>query len=293
MTDACVPYESLERYATGVASAVERSAVETHAAGCETCRLTLAAVGLAFEPGSAEEEALVAWMASARPVSALLADLGVHAGSQPEPIPGKPMRPHRDRGGSRSRWAAVRSWRVVAGGAVVALAASLALLLFVPAEGPLSLPHRSLQGRPAALVHHAPFVAIRGSGSVGGWEKVEAALATEGKGAGPVAVLLARGGPGDWERAEMLLAEEADAAVRANDRGVLLLAEGQAAAALRSFEEAMRLDAGLVAARFNRALALEALGRKGEARKAWEAYLGAAGEDDAGWREEARRYLVP
>lgn len=289
MTNACLPWETLERYATGAAADEQRAVVEAHASTCDTCRLSLAAAGLAFTPGSVEEEALVAWMASSRPVEALLADLGVvAAGSQPEPVPGRRSeRPLAEV--LRPKWGG-RRWRTAAGGLVAALAASLALTFVLPDSGS-SLPHRALQGRPAQLHEYTPFVATRGAVPEELWTELE----VESRESGPeaaVAVLLSRGGQGDWERAESLLHRAPRTAARENDRGVLLLAAGRAPEALAAFDDALGLDRDLTAAWFNRALALEALGRGTEARAAWQAYLDRARGDDSGWLDEARSHLA-
>lgn len=289
MTNACLPWETLESYAAGTASDAQRASVEAHASTCDSCRLSLAAAGLAFPPGSVEEEALVAWMASSRPVESLLAELGIAAGSQPEPVPGAVAAPQSAAAVLRPRWGR-RPWRVAAGGLVAALAASIALTLVFPDTGG-RLPHRALQGRPAQLQAHTPFVATRGGAPDDAWTEFEAERADEGP-ASAVAVLLSRGGPGDWERAGRMLRGAPRNATSLNDRGVLLLAGGEAPAALQAFDDAIALDAGLTAAWFNRALALEALGRGDEARAAWQAYLDRAGDDDAGWVDEARAHLA-
>ena len=275
MIEACMPFDSIERYATGVAEEDERLAVERHAAVCEDCRLTLAATGLAFRPGDAAEEALVARIAADRPIPVLLSDLGISAG-------GAATRRAQD------RWFGRFHKAVAAAG--VAAAACLALVLAVPGGSDAPLPHRVLEGRPAALAVHVPVLSARGGGQAG-WEAREANLAEGVAARGEVAFLLARGAPGDWDRAGVLIERAAPTADRENDRGVLLLARGDAPEALASFDRALELDGGHAAARFNRALALEALGRKAEARTAWERYLEVAAGDAAGWREEAKARL--
>lgn len=61
-------------------------------------------------------------------------------------------------------------------------------------------------------------------------------------------------------------------------------------AALEASEAALRISPGLPAARFNRALALEGLGRTGDARDVWRA-LAANAADEQGWRDEAAAHL--
>ncbi len=62
--------------------------------------------------------------------------------------------------------------------------------------------------------------------------------------------------------------------------------------AVAAAERACALDAGLAAAWFNRALALEGLGRQAEARQAWQDYTTRFAADD-GWRAEALARLNP
>lgn len=290
VTPSCVPYEMLERYVSGRVSSQERGEVEAHASRCEGCRLALAALGLALEPGSIEEEALVAWMARTRPVPALLQDLGL-----PPAEPARGGFPHvREVAPSRSRfrWAARRLGAGVGAMAAGLAAAAVAAFVFWPAGHLPVPPERAILGRPAGLEGYAPFVPKRGTDTGGlHWEELEAAHAAKGGSRGAVPVLLARGGLGDWERARALLEQAPVDAARENDLGVLDLAGGDAAAALAAFERALALDEDFLPAHFNRALALEALGRKEEARQAWERYLALARGTDGGWVEEARRRL--
>jgi tetratricopeptide (TPR) repeat protein len=62
--------------------------------------------------------------------------------------------------------------------------------------------------------------------------------------------------------------------------------------AVAAAERACALDAGLAAAWFNRALALEGLGRQVEARQAWQDYTTRFTADD-GWRAEALAHMNP
>lgn len=280
MTDMCMPFAALERYATGQASAGERIAVERHAGGCALCRSTLAATGLALGRGSTAEEAMVDWVAEARPVSAVLADLGIAAKA-----------PAKVRQAPRRSSGAIRRVRAALGGVAAAAAASLAILLFLPQSVTTPLPTRTSQGRPAALTSYVPFATERG-GTAHAWETFEASYSEAMGRDGHVAVLLARGANGDWQRAAELLADVKPTAVSENDRGVLLLAQGMAEPALAAFERALQLDDDLLAASFNRAVALDEMGRFAEARAAWAAYLEVADRDLPGWREEALRRIA-
>lgn len=63
--------------------------------------------------------------------------------------------------------------------------------------------------------------------------------------------------------------------------------ESLGAEALGSIDRALALDPGLLEARYNRALALEALNRPREAIEAWDHYLTV--DSDSPWADEARR----
>lgn len=270
MIEPHMPIDVLERYVAGGAPKEERVAVERHAAVCETCRLTLAATGLARTAGTPEEEALVARSIAAYPTGALLADLGIEGGSAAARR-------------ARERW--FGRYRRVAVAAAAAIAACLALVLALPPGGDGTIDHRVLEGRPARLATHLPVRALRGAPPEGqpSVDETDPGRA--------VALLLARGAAGDWERAETLIGLRPETADRENDLGVLLLARGDQIGALAAFERALALDEANDAARFNRAVALESLGRRAEAREAWRHYLAGAEDDDEGWREEARRRL--
>jgi len=290
----CMPAEALERYVTGSASEGERVAVEGHAGACADCREALLALGLALGRGTREEEALIAWINGSRPIEQLLGRIGVVGAPEVTPTPlALPMprtaraRPARSAARSAARWA-VRRWKTVAG--AVAAAACVVLAFALP-QAPPDLPFRSLNGRPAALRNHVPYAGTRGPADPAWREIAPDDMRALGPG-GERALLLARGGVGDWERVAAMLAMERPSARVANDRGVLLLAQGDALGALHAFEEALRMDPGLHAARFNRALALGALGDWAEADDAWRDYLAHSEGDDEGWREEAKAHLA-
>lgn len=270
----CIPGETIERFIVGEATAAEGHRLQEHAGHCATCRETLLALGLGLGKGSLDEEALVAERMSATTSAEIVARLGIEEkrGAQVLAFPSARAR--------STRWVA----------AAAAIAACLALIFVLPGGGEQSLPWRSLQGRPAALEQHAPWTSTRGTGEANWDERSLSSARRTGPGA-ERAWLLARGGIGDWERVAQMLDHTPASGPAANDRGVLLLAQGKVHEALTAFDEALRQEPSLVAARFNRALALEALGRWDEARAAWQDYLEHAGEDDEGWRREAESYL--
>lgn len=303
MTDSCLSADRLFRYVSSDADPgdAERLLVEEHAAGCGSCRLTLVALGLADQPGTAEEEARLGSLIRSRPVDVLLADLGL------EEIPATPRKPAatvlpfaaRPRRGAPVH-RAVSRW--VAGAAAIAAAVALAVFL-LPASGPeayeLPIASRASEGRPSQGVAWAPFAPVRGgAGGPGNAIDAEGRIASLGKkdrGAADsllTALYLWRGADGDQARARALLDTRPPTAARENDRGVLLLSTQQANEALASFDKALKSDPNLLAAWFNRAIALEVLGRKDEAATAWEAYLArSAKEPDDAWVGEARSRL--
>lgn len=74
-----------------------------------------------------------------------------------------------------------------------------------------------------------------------------------------------------------------------NDLGAAQFAKGDFAAALKSFDQAIALDPHLLDPRFNRALALDRLGRKQQAIAAWRDYIRL--DPSSPWADEARRKL--
>lgn len=308
MTDSCLSIDLVSRYTAAEATGSERGEVEAHAAACEGCRLALAASGLAMGPGSKEEEALIGWIASTRPVSALVADLGLGTASLPSrvgvPAPGRReasvhgLRPVA-RGGEATRRAGRVRW---ASGLAAAIAAALALVFFLPGGSgepmALELKSRAAEGRPAHLSSYAPFQPMRGDGdSDEELTDLEGRLVTRRhKDRAEADSLLTafylwRGADGDQARARAILDTRTPSAARENDRGVLLLSMHQPEAALAAFEKAMRMEPQLKPALFNRAVALEALGRREQAISAWESYLSQSQKERDGWVEEARQRL--
>lgn len=312
MTHACPNVDRLSWYVSTELEAEpqheERLKVESHAAGCGDCRLALVALGLANEPGNREEEALIGWIANSRPVDALLADLGLDVGA-PSPIPAPDLSPAAEvrhlpiRGSSRDRKVARPSARRWLAGATAAAAAILALAFILPGTesgGGYVLPvtSRAAEGRPAQAVAWSPFAPVRGDvvqqgdqfDSEGRLSSLRQMNRAEADGL-LTALYLWRGADGDLARARALLDTRPPTASRENDRGVLHLSGQQPEAALASFEKALGSDPNLKAALFNKALALEILGRRDEAVAAWETYLSRANREPDGWVEEARERL--
>lgn len=311
MIGTCVNTELLARYASRAASESEAQRVESHAADCGPCRLTLVASGLASAPGNREEEALIGWIASNRPVAALVADLGLRDEGHSLPSPAAAKRstsqrlqrpladvaqplPLRRRQPSWSRWMA---------GGVAAAAAGVVLMLSLPGAksdlADVEIGVRASEGRPAHGFGYAPFVPVRG-------EEVDPASdhsALEGRLVAQrtrnraeadsqlTALYLLRGADGDQARARVVLEARSPSAARENDRGVLLLSSQLPEPALAAFEKALRTEPGMKVALFNRAVALEALGRDQEAIDAWELYLQKSGKEADGWVKEAGQRL--
>jgi tetratricopeptide (TPR) repeat protein len=206
----------------------------------------------------------------------------------------------------------------------LALAASVLLAVYVmrpasavQATDPWSAitdavgPTRPVEGRLSRVTRHAPFTApsrsASGASSSFAAEAVAARLAdavtaastadrAEAAHAAAVAALIA-GHPADAvARLDRVVAEAPGSAARLNDLAVAHLAlaaiESRVhfAAALEAADEALRLSPDLRAARFNRALALDGLGRAAEAHDAWQA-IAADATDDPAWRDDAARRL--
>ncbi|MFN7976583.1 MAG: hypothetical protein U0P30_00515 [Vicinamibacterales bacterium] len=169
-----------------------------------------------------------------------------------------------------------------------------------PIEGRLSLvtrytpfaaPSRSATGASASFAAEA--VASRLAGAVA---VAPAGARAEAEHAAAVAALVA-GHPADAvSRLDRVIADAPGSAMRQSDLAVAHLAlaaiESRVhfTAALEAADEALRLAPALHAARFNRALALEGLGRVDEARDQWRA-IAADATDDSAWRAEATRHL--
>lgn len=292
----CPGLGGVERAAAGLGDEAERAEAFRHAAACATCGNALLALALADNPGTAEEEALVARVLERPPrpfptaVPSLVTDLPRHDRA----------RTRRD----RPRWAA----RAAVAAAALACAAVVGLVVVAPDETPdaallaaVSGPTRSAEGRLSLGLPHAPYRPTRGDGDE--LRPIDRALARllAMKGQDPAAsarplaaVYLARAEPGDLARAEAELAAAPASPERDNDRGVVLLAQGRAEEALQALRSAVAQRPDFLPARFNLALALEATGRRAEAARALRDYLARADVSGAesAWVDEARERLA-
>lgn len=245
-----------------------------HLDACASCTQLLETVQLAQLPGtSAAEERLARALRSEPPLPL--------ERITPEPRP---------------------LWRPLAMGVSFALAVA-AVALFAPpsplAHGGDQLAPIWAEGRPAdarfeLAMPWSPLRIARGAPAgraevpvdelFAEWERDPARHTS-----GLVAAFVARGGPGDLDRAGEVLAQRPVDAPSENDRGVVAHAAGRPTDALRHFDESLRLRPRAAHVWFNRAVALEALGRKAEAATAFQTYLAIADDADEAWRVEARR----
>ncbi len=265
--------DELKAFASGKTS----DALVAHLATCEPCRTGAMALALGTHPGDDEEEALV---------RAVLAK-----GNAPD-LSGRPAPPVARR----------RIDRAIAGAGVALAAAAAVALVFLPsappehALAPLYSETRPVLGRFALDLPYAPYATVRSGDGRGPDDAALAALLRSkhddpAAAARPLAALYAlRREEGDQARAEAELARAPDGAATRNDRGMVALQFGEAEAALRLFDEALALDPKLAAAAFNRAVALEALGKRKAAAEAWRTYLAVA-RDEPAWSDEARERL--
>jgi tetratricopeptide (TPR) repeat protein len=238
------------------------------------------ALSLANRPGTAEEEALVARVLASPPPRMLL------------PLPAAAGR-------SRPRW------QLRAGLAGLAAAAAAVALVVTSGGDPrgdavavLSGASRPTPGRLSLDLPHAPYLPSRGDEAFR--RRLDDALTDFVSGKEPTAgtplaaLFLYRGDPGDVERAEQVLALTPAGPERDNDWAVIHLAGGEPEKALELLRGVLEARPDYGPARFNLALALEALGRKPEAARALRDYL--AGADVAGpeaaWVAEARERLA-
>lgn len=283
----CLEATRLSRVAGGSADAAERLAVFRHASTCAACGDALLALSLADNPGTADEEALVTSV------------LASPCAPVPLPVPALPRTSMR----SRPRW---RFRAAIAGAAAAACAALVGLVVVSRDRAPdptllaLAASNRAVEGRLSLDLPHAPFRPNRGfDGSLEAVEQTLARFLSEKQRdparARPLAALyLARNHPGDLNRADLELLAAPPGAERDSDRAVVLLAQGRAQEALRAAQSALEARPDYAPARFNLALALEAVGRRVEAARALRDYL--AGADVAGpeapWVTEARERLA-
>lgn len=276
----CPDAASLGRVAEDLADGYERAAVFRHARSCTACGETLVALWLADTPGTPEQEALLA------------SSLGRAVG--PIPVPPTRSRP-------------LRIVRNMAAAAALACAAGVGLWVAtagdVADQAVLALASgvRPTEGRLSLDLPHAPYRPTRGDETKAhDLDRALAQLLTRKRrdpagSARQLAMLyLIRAEPGDLGRADAELLAAPPGPERDNDRAVVLLAQGRAQEAIQAAQKALGARHDFVPARFNLALALDAVGRKAEAARAFRDYLAAA--DVAGpeepWVAEARERLA-
>jgi tetratricopeptide (TPR) repeat protein len=187
-----------------------------------------------------------------------------------------------------------RAWRGPAAiGAVLLVAATVLLFLRrAPEARPevlvASLVPSELRGSEARLSYgpadvHRPFAPLRGGArAAGGSVQVLGRIEETGDRRATAAAYFVLGMPAQAEVQLALLPESADVL---SDRAAALLELGRGLDALALLERALRLQPGHRQASWNRALALRALGRRGEAGRA---FLALAVSEGPGWAEEAR-----
>lgn len=170
---------------------------------------------------------------------------------------------------------------------------------------------RPVEGRLSLVTRHVPFAGPSRTSAGGGVsfsaQAVAARLSDQAAAAAPAArreaehaagvAWLVAGRPGDAvARLDRVLNDGPGSAMLFTDQSAAHLALAAIespvhwTAALEAADRALRLAPDLPSARFNRALALEGLGRVDDARIAWQAVAGNAADDQA-WRDEAVRHL--
>jgi hypothetical protein len=276
----CVSDAALAAYAEGRLPADERQRIEAHVAACEDCYLLLAGVVQTEDDLTAE-----------RPAP------GVTSRPDERPAPGRVIPFHRRKG-------------LLAAAAV--LSAAAAVVLFVMSRGGPLDPLVSAVGtqrltlaRPTGGFEYGELrSALRNGAPEGAGDLRLAAAAAE------LRERSASGEPADvhaWGVAQLVLGQAdasaqtlasavASAPERAEYHADLGAAQltlylqrrdpADAAAALASVTRALAIDPGLREALFNRALVLEALGRRQDAIAAWDEYL--ARDPDSPWAGDAR-----
>lgn len=271
----CPPPEDLARFVDGALPDDARARTVAHLVLCDDCREVVAMAAEAPEPttGAPGETAprprLAIYGALALAASLLLAVYVMR------PTPAVP---------TADPWSAIAD----AAGATRPVEGRLSL---VTRHAPFAAPSRSASGASSSFAAEA--VAARLADAVTAASTTERSDAAH---AAAVAALMA-GHPADAvARLDRVLADTPGSAPRLNDLAVAHLAlaaiESRVhfAAALEAADEALRLAPGLHAARFNRALALEGLGRAADAHDAWQA-IAADATDDPAWRDDAARRL--
>lgn len=278
---ACLDDVALARYADGGGTPEQRLQVQAHLAACDDCYALFADV---------------LHLQDDREVAAVPVNLVVdEAGSTGD-------RRTAASGTGRSRMFA-------AAGVLLAAAAALVVVLR-PGDAPLDPlvaavgAERMIAARPTGGFRYGALrstLRSEGSNDRLAVKAVEADLGEQARSgklpqvhAWGVAQLLAGETASSVRTLERVAEQSPDVAAYHADLGAarltLYLNEGRdadALAALGSLDRALTLDPSLEEARFNRALLLGALGRRDEARTAWDDYLAVDGR--SAWADEARR----
>lgn len=292
---ACPADLDLARFVEGTLPAAARSRLVTHLDQCDDCREVVATVVAALPEvaATADEDAAPAprvwWLrrpatwATAAAMAAMVV-FALRTGTPPPEGPG--------------HLAAANSWVDVAT-AVGAVRSVEARLSGLPAHVPLASPTRA--GTPDAALGLQALASRYGAAA--GTPAADPSARRAARHLGGVANLVAGRAPEAIALLEAALADAPPAsALRADVLADLSAAHAEFAEfaemssrqhwaqALRAADDALALDATHAAARFNRALALERLGRADDARRAWQA-LAADGTLAPGWRDEAAGHV--
>lgn len=304
------------RRLAGSCSEEERGHIDAHTPGCGACRGLYQGLALAHGQGTVEEEALIAAVQRSVPTSQLVARLLAQPGGELAVVPtaaegaaaqgGVAASAQQQEGRSRGRVERQVRWgrrRLSLGLAAAAAVASLFVLSLRPiadegARLTLTATHldmRAIEGRSALFVGYAPHAAVRGDLDEAQKEAArrEAASAREVAegigGSGLAGFYLYQGQPGGLALADRALQQLPKGPERNNEEALLLLSRGSPREAVALLEHAAAQAPGLLAARFNLALALEAVGDQEGAIGAWEGYLLRATPvvSEGAWIEEA------
>lgn len=273
----CPPPEDLARFVDGAQRADERARTVAHLVICDDCRELVAMAAEAPAPAAAvattdsiaPRSRMPVYGALALAASVLLAVYVMR------PVPAAD---------TTDPWAAIAA----TSGATRPVEGRLSL---VSRYAPFAPPTRSAAGATPSFAADAVAARLAEAASA-----APLAGRAEAEHAAAVAALIA-GHPADaLTRLDRVLADAPGSALRLSDFAAAHLALAAIespmhfAAALEAADEALRLAPDLHAARFNRALALEGLGRTVEAHDVWQA-IAADATDDPAWRDDAARRL--